>query len=144
MEPTFPHPRANPTGSNSARLSSSRGGKHVYRHANNPSGFTLGPIDLTLRPEEIAFLVGATAARGTTLVKLITFLYASEEGRSELDGRTTRADDLEDYRQLFTAALADGHLFKTLLGSSCGPTASTTVLLQEPRPGSKGIEHARV
>lgn len=92
------------------------GVKHVYRHANDPSGFTLGPIDLTLRPEEIVFLVGGNGSGKTTLVKLISGLYASEEGTIHLDGRTITADDLEDYRQLFTAVFADGHLFKTLLG----------------------------
>ncbi|WP_406694056.1 cyclic peptide export ABC transporter [Singulisphaera sp. Ch08] len=92
------------------------GVKHVYRHANDPEGFTLGPIDLTLRPEEIVFLVGGNGSGKTTLVKLISGLYASEEGTIQVDGQTVTADDLEDYRQLFSAVFADGHLFKTLLG----------------------------
>ena len=92
------------------------GVKYVYRHANDPDGFTLGPIDLTLRPEEIVFLVGGNGSGKTTLVKLISGLYASEEGTIQVDGRTVTPDDLEDYRQLFTAVFADGHLFKTLLG----------------------------
>ncbi|SIO25233.1 putative ATP-binding cassette transporter [Singulisphaera sp. GP187] len=92
------------------------GVKYVYRHANDPEGFSLGPIDLTLRPEEIVFLVGGNGSGKTTLVKLISGLYASEEGTIQVDGRTVTADDQEDYRQLFSAVFADGHLFKTLLG----------------------------
>lgn len=92
------------------------GVKHVYRHANTPDGFALGPIDLTIRPEEIVFLVGGNGSGKTTLVKLIAGLYATEEGTIQLDGRTIADDDLETYRQLFTAVFADGHLFKTLLG----------------------------
>jgi putative ATP-binding cassette transporter len=90
---------------------------HVYRHASDPGGgFALGPIDLTLRPEEIVFLAGGNGSGKTTLVKLISGLYTSEVGTIQLDGRTVTPDHLEDYRQLFTAVFADGHLFKTLLG----------------------------
>ncbi|AGA31112.1 cyclic peptide export ABC transporter [Singulisphaera acidiphila] len=108
-----------PTRSNRVEFRSAielSGVKHIYRHANDPEGFALGPIDLTLRPEEIVFLVGGNGSGKTTLVKLISGLYASEEGTIRVDGRTVNADDLEDYRQLFTAVFADGHLFKTLLG----------------------------
>lgn len=108
-----------PTRSNRVEFRSAielSGVKHIYRHANDPEGFALGPIDLTLRPEEIVFLVGGNGSGKTTLVKLISGLYASEEGTIQVDGRTVNADDLEDYRQLFTAVFADGHLFKTLLG----------------------------
>lgn len=89
---------------------------HAYRSPNDPNGFTLGPIDLTLRPEEIVFLVGGNGSGKTTLVKLLSGLYTAEAGTIQLDGRLITPDDLEDYRQLFTAVFADGHLFKTLLG----------------------------
>jgi putative ATP-binding cassette transporter len=89
---------------------------YAYRHASDPGGFSLGPIDLVLRPEEIVFLVGGNGSGKTTLVKLIAGLYAPERGTIRLDGRDVDSADLEDYRQLFSVVFADGHLFDSLLG----------------------------
>lgn len=89
---------------------------YVYRHASDPGGFALGPIDLTVRPEEIVFLVGGNGSGKTTLVKLIAGLYAPEQGTIRVDGRPVTAEALDEYRQLFSVVFADGHLFPRLLG----------------------------
>jgi putative pyoverdin transport system ATP-binding/permease protein len=92
------------------------GVSYAYRHGPDRDGFALGPVDLTLRPEELVFLVGGNGSGKTTLVKLLTGLYAPQAGAIRLDGRLVTAGMREGYRQLFSTVFADGHLFKALMG----------------------------
>jgi putative ATP-binding cassette transporter len=78
--------------------------------------FVLGPIDLTLRSEEIVFLAGGNGSGKTTLVKLITGLYTPDEGTIRVDGRPVTPETLEAYRRLFSVVFVDGHVFPTLGG----------------------------
>ncbi len=91
---------------------------YTYHHKNDlgRGEFTLGPIDLTLRPEEIVFLVGGNGSGKTTLVKLLAGLYTPEAGSVRLDGRAITAENRETYRQLFSVVFTDGYLFPTLQG----------------------------
>ncbi len=59
--------------------------RHTPLHAGARS-FTLGPIDLTIRPGELLFLVGGNGSGKTTLGKLLAGLYAPETGEVRLDG----------------------------------------------------------
>jgi putative pyoverdin transport system ATP-binding/permease protein len=89
---------------------------YAYQDGDGRQGFHLGPIDLSLRPEETVFLVGGNGSGKTTLIKLIAGLYAPVAGTVRLDGRPVAPEDLDDFRQLFSVVFADGHLFQTLLG----------------------------
>lgn len=89
---------------------------HTYYREAEEDSFTLGPIDLTLRPGELLFLVGGNGSGKTTLAKLITGLYQPEQGEIRLDGEPVDAGNLERYRQLFTVVFSDFFLFETLLG----------------------------
>jgi putative ATP-binding cassette transporter len=91
---------------------------YTYHHKNDVGRgeFTLGPIDLTLRPGEIVFLVGGNGSGKTTLVKLLAGLYSPESGSVRLDGRPITPENLETYRQLFSVVFTDGYLFPTLQG----------------------------
>ncbi len=88
----------------------------AYRREADVGGFVLGPIDLTLRPGELVFLVGGNGSGKTTLVKLLSGLYVPKSGVIRLEGRPVADEDREAYRQLFTVVFADGHLFPTLHG----------------------------
>ena len=57
-----------------------RGVTYRYPSESGGEGFALGPIDLTLEPGEIVFLVGGNGSGKTTLVKLLTGLYPPESG----------------------------------------------------------------
>lgn len=85
-----------------------------YRHERDDSTFWLGPIDLTLRPGEIVFLVGGNGSGKTTLAKVLTSLYAPESGELRLDGEAVTEENREAYRQLFSVIFADFHLFERL------------------------------
>jgi putative ATP-binding cassette transporter len=89
---------------------------HAYRRAGQPHGFVLGPIDLTLSPGEIVFIIGGNGSGKTTLAKLITGLYTPESGEVCLDGQPLTAANREDYRQLFSVVFDDAMIFDSLWG----------------------------
>lgn len=89
---------------------------HTYRRENQDETFTLGPIDLELRPGEVAFIVGGNGSGKTTLAKLLLGIYAPEGGEVRLDGRAVTAADRDTYRQLFSVVFSDFFLFDDLLG----------------------------
>lgn len=93
---------------------------HGYYDEREDEVFTLGPIDLTLRPGEITFLVGGNGSGKTTLAKLVTGLYVPEAGTVRVDGRALAAPGGEEHRQLFSAVFSDFHLFETLLEAADG------------------------
>ncbi|RKH21621.1 cyclic peptide export ABC transporter [Corallococcus sp. CA047B] len=96
---------------------------HAYRREGEDTPFTLGPIDLTLRPGEILFVVGGNGSGKTTLAKLITGLYTPESGEIRVDGWSVTEGDRERYRQLFATVFSDFHLFDSLLGLAEGDKA---------------------
>ncbi|KGM31674.1 peptide ABC transporter [Inquilinus limosus MP06] len=93
---------------------------HGYYDEREDEVFTLGPIDLTLRPGEITFLVGGNGSGKTTLAKLVTGLYAPEAGTIRVNGRAPAAPGGEEHRRLFSAVFSDFHLFETLLEAADG------------------------
>ena len=78
--------------------------------------FVLGPIDLTLRPSEVTFLVGGNGSGKSTFMKLLTGLYAPQAGEIRCDGEPVRDENREWYRQHFSAVFTDFHLFQDLRG----------------------------
>jgi putative ATP-binding cassette transporter len=91
--------------------------RHSYYRERDESYFVLGPIDLTIHAGELLFLVGGNGSGKTTLAKLITGLYAPEEGEIRVDGaRVSGEDGWEAYRQNFAAVFSDFYVFEALLG----------------------------
>ncbi len=88
----------------------------THRDGNDDGGFTLGPVDLTLRPGELVVLAGGNGSGKTTLVKLISGLYRPDSGSVRVDDRVLEDQDREVYRQLFSVVFADGYVFPDLLG----------------------------
>jgi putative ATP-binding cassette transporter len=124
LEPA-PDPLPIPTGWRSLDLV---GVTHAY-HREREGGFTLGPVDLSLRPGEVVYLVGGNGSGKTTLAKVLSGLYYPETGEMRIDGQAVSKEDLggiggmlhpncclERYRQLFSVVHADCHLFGSLLG----------------------------
>ncbi len=78
--------------------------------------FSIGPIDLTIEPGELVFLVGGNGSGKTTLAKILIGLYRPDEGAIELDGQAITDTDRDTYRQLFSVVFSDFFLFESLLG----------------------------
>lgn len=89
---------------------------HTYQGEQEDSSFVLGPIDLTLQPRELVFIVGGNGSGKSTLAKLITGLYIPEAGEILLDGQPINQQNREWYRQHFSAVFSDFYLFDRLLG----------------------------
>lgn len=89
---------------------------HVYKGDRDDRHFILGPIDLTLYPQEIVFIVGGNGSGKSTLVKLLTGLYAPESGTIEFNGQQIADDNRDWYRQQFSVVFSDFYLFDRLLG----------------------------
>ena len=92
-----------------------QGVKHTYYVEREESNFTLGPLDLSLRPGEIVFLVGGNGSGKTTLAKILMGLYAPEAGTIALDGLEVTDQNRPAYRQMFSAVFSDFYLFENLV-----------------------------
>lgn len=91
--------------------------RHHYPNSEDDSQFVLGPIDLTIRQGEILFIVGGNGSGKTTLAMVLLGLYLPDEGQIRLNGKRIEADNIDAYRQNFSAVFADFHLFEELLDS---------------------------
>jgi putative pyoverdin transport system ATP-binding/permease protein len=89
---------------------------HSYQLAGEETNFTLGPIDLTLYPGELLFIVGGNGSGKSTLAKLLTGLYVPDGGEIRLDGKVIDDRNRELYRQLFSTVFADFYLFDRFMG----------------------------
>jgi putative ATP-binding cassette transporter len=89
---------------------------HAYQREGDESSFILGPIDLTLTPGELVFLVGGNGSGKTTLSKLLVGLYSPENGEVRLDNALVTDENREAYRQHFSVVFSDYFLFDSLLG----------------------------
>ncbi len=89
---------------------------HTYRTEKDDTDFTLGPMDLTLYPGEIVFIIGGNGSGKSTLAKLITGLYIPQGGEIWLDNQAITDDNRTWYRQHFSTVFSDFFLFDRLLG----------------------------
>ena len=89
---------------------------HTYFREHENNSFTLGPIDCSIRPGEVVFLVGGNGSGKTTLAKLLIGLYSPETGEIRLDGEVITDENRESYRQLFSVVFSDFYLFESFLG----------------------------
>lgn len=93
-----------------------RGVTHTYAREGQRTGFTLGPLDLTVRAGEIVFVIGGNGSGKTTLAKLLAGLYWPDSGQICLDGQPLSDRTREGYRQLFSVVFDDAAVFESLWG----------------------------
>lgn len=89
---------------------------HCYHSEREERNFMLGPLDLTLQPGEMVFLIGGNGSGKTTLALLLVGLYTPEQGEIRLGGCSITEHNREYYRQQFAAVFSDFYLFDSLLG----------------------------
>ncbi|EOI3568494.1 multidrug ABC transporter permease/ATP-binding protein [Cronobacter dublinensis] len=78
--------------------------------------FSVGPINLTIQRGELLFLIGGNGSGKSTLAMLLTGLYTPASGEILIDGKSLGADEMDAYRQHFSAVFTDVWLFDKLLG----------------------------
>lgn len=79
-------------------------------------GFLLGLISFSWQPGELIFIIGGNGSGKSTLAKLITGLYPPLSGAIYLNGKRITQDNVEWYRQHFSAIFYDFYLFDSFLG----------------------------
>ena len=92
--------------------------------------FTVGPMDLVLRPGEVVFICGGNGAGKSTLISLLTGLRQPDGGRILLDGEPVTPRTLEAYRGLFSAVFSEFHLFPRLYGLDANERSRVPVHLE--------------
>ena len=93
-------------------------------------GFAVGPIDATFEKGTIVMIVGGNGSGKTTFLKLITALYFPSSGSLSIDGEPVRRDNLQSYRELFSAIFSDFHLFRKPFGMSTVSEDEVAALLR--------------
>lgn len=87
-----------------------------YSDKNNEPLFTAGPFNLTLHRGETVFLVGGNGSGKSTVLRMITGLFASDTGRILVDEVPVVGRAIAGYRELFSSIFVDFHLFDRLYG----------------------------
>jgi putative ATP-binding cassette transporter len=93
-----------------------RGVRFSYDENAAAESFSLGPIDFSLRPGELVFVVGGNGSGKSTFVKVLTGLYAPQEGELLVDGQRVQSAKRAAYREHFAVVFSDCFLFEKLLG----------------------------
>ena len=91
-----------------------RGLTFYYENSDNDrERFGVGPLDLDIHRGEIVYLVGGNGSGKTTAAKVLSGLYAKQDGTVLLNG--TEVSDQEAYFQYFSAIFQDYYLFENLI-----------------------------
>ena len=93
-----------------------KGVVHAYYNEVENSSFALGPLDLTINPGELLFIIGGNGSGKTTLAKLLAGLYAPVEGTIQFRDLTITDQTRDHYRRHFSAVFSDFFLFESFLG----------------------------
>ena len=102
-----------------------------YPDAPGAPGFAVGPLDLTLEPGTLVFVVGGNGSGKTTLMKLLLGLYPPTRGSIGLDGRAVHHGRFQALRDRFTAIFGSAYLFDRLYGlPAARDTARVEALLE--------------
>lgn len=89
--------------------------QYAFPTVEGSEPFKLGPVNLSIEPGEILFIVGENGCGKTALIKLLLGLYTPQQGEIRLNGLPVDALGLDDYRQMFTTIFADYFLFDDLV-----------------------------
>jgi len=85
----------------------------VFKYEENPAdNFVLGPVDVSLHPGEIVFVIGENGGGKTTLAKVLTGLYAPTAGVIRFDGNAIDERNISSYGSKFAAVFGDFSLFE--------------------------------
>ena len=82
-----------------------------YESEDEDKPFGLGPIDFEAKKGEAVFIVGGNGSGKTTFAKILTGLYAADEGSIKVDGEEVNSYQLGEY---FSTVFSGYHLFEKL------------------------------
>ena len=117
----------------SFRHLSLRGISFAYERRLGNEAFKLGPLDLTIQANELLFFIGGNGSGKSTMLKIITGLYAADTGSILVDDQVVYGENLPAYRTLFSIIFTDFHLFDRLYGLKNVTADAVEQLLVEMR-----------
>jgi putative pyoverdin transport system ATP-binding/permease protein len=88
----------------------------TYPTADGTPGYSVGPLDATIRKGEILFIMGGNGSGKSTFLKLLTGLYFPAAGRILVDGKPLLRASYHRYRNMFSTIFTDFHLFDRVYG----------------------------
>ena len=91
--------------------------------------FVLGPVSFTIDIGQIIFLTGGNGSGKSTLLKLLTGLYIPASGRILTGDTPVTSENIQSYRENFSAIFSDFRLFKRLYGMLGKSDAAVSELL---------------
>ncbi|NKB63329.1 MAG: cyclic peptide export ABC transporter [Gammaproteobacteria bacterium] len=119
--------------------------RHSYRKnspantagtGGNGNGFSIGPINVDIRPNRIIFITGGNGSGKSTLMKVLSGLYQPTQGEITINGNTVDSDNIIAYRNIFAGVFSDFRLFSHNYGLSHIDNDKMKVLLD--KMGLKG------
>ena len=84
---------------------------YKYANQNDENGFSLGPINLTITPGELIFIVGGNGSGKSTFINLLTGLYRQSEGTIKFNDEIVTLQNHENYRDNMSAVFSSNYLF---------------------------------
>jgi putative pyoverdin transport system ATP-binding/permease protein len=91
---------------------------YQYDLKDDVAGFKVGPLDLSLRKNEITFIVGGNGSGKSTLSKLLTLHYHATSGRIYFGDTLITGETINTYRQVVVALYSDYYLFERILSAN--------------------------
>lgn len=111
---------------------------------NDPSAFSIGPLNLTLFPSEIVFIVGGNGSGKTTFFKILSGLYQPTSGDIRFGSEQIDDKNLQSYRDHFDAIFADNHLFDEMTHLDCSDNEIRELLKAYRLPDSIKVENQKI
>jgi len=93
--------------------------------------FVLGPVSFTIGVGEIVFLTGGNGSGKSTLLKTLTGLYVPSSGRLLTGSAPVTSENIQSYRENFSAIFSDFRLFRRLYGMLGADDAAVMHRLRE-------------
>ncbi|NQY07485.1 MAG: cyclic peptide export ABC transporter [Flavobacteriaceae bacterium] len=87
-----------------------------YKYSYPDNSFSIGPINLTIKANEIIFIYGGNGSGKTTFINTILTLYAPEEGTLTINNKKIQEYELKQTRKLFVPVFSDFYLFEDFYG----------------------------
>jgi len=78
--------------------------------------FSIGPINLEIKANEIIFIYGGNGSGKTTFINTILTLYSPDKGKLVINDKEIHKEELEQSRALFSPIFSDFYLFDNFYG----------------------------
>ncbi|MET0402681.1 MAG: cyclic peptide export ABC transporter [Cystobacter sp.] len=117
---------------------------YSYPARQGTTHFHVGPVDLTLHPGEVVFIVGGNGSGKSTLMRLLSSLYPATSGNIRVDGMSVGPQNIGAYRELISTIFTDFHLFQRFYGLlDAKPEAVQALIAQMQLSGQTDFAEAR-